>query len=142
MLFPYNRFPSIIVRLRNKRLRVSLLGSNLYTPIKMVPFKMHIFLFKSLKSSCYNKNSGFKRLSHVVLIQKVSIFHSEIAEQTVKGVFQGSNLYTPIKKGTVQNAFFSMKFLKSSCYNKNSGFKVLSDVVLKQRVSIYHSKIP
>ena len=67
---------------------------------------MHIFLFKSLKSSCYNKNSGFKRLSQVVLIQKVSIFHSEIAEQTVKGVFQGSNLYTPIKKGTVQNAFF------------------------------------
>ena len=69
----------IIVRLRNKRLRVSLLDSNLYTPIKMVPFKMHIFLFKSLKSSCYNKNSGFKWLSDVVLIQKVSIFHSEIA---------------------------------------------------------------
>ena len=78
MLFLYKRYPSIIVRLRNKQLRVSLSGSNLYTPIKMVPFKMHIFQFKLLKSNCYNENSGFKRLLDFVLIQKVSIYHSEI----------------------------------------------------------------
>ena len=39
---------------------------------------MHFFLLKSLKSSCYNKNFKFKRLSYAVLIQQVSIYHSEI----------------------------------------------------------------
>ena len=53
----------------------------------------------------------------------------------------GPDLYTSIKNGTVQTAFFLFKSLKSSCYNKSSGFKWRSFVVLKQKVSIYYSEI-
>ena len=43
------------------------------------------------------------------------------------------------KNATIQNAFFAIKTLKSSGYNKDSGFKRLSDTVLIQKVSIYYS---
>ena len=50
-------------------------------------------------------------------------------------------MYNSIGNGTVGNEFFLFKALKSSYYNKNSGFKQLSDAVLIQKVSIYYSEI-
>ena len=107
----------------------------------MVPFKMHSFLLKSLNQVVTTKTLDSNGFQLLFLFKTYPSIIVRSCNKRLRVSLSGSNLYTNIKNGTVQNAFFSIKIAKSSCYNKNSGFKWLSDVVLIQKVSIYNSEI-